>query len=81
MALALQARALGLYAHAMAGFDQSRAYTDLGVPEPDYEAMAAIAVGVHGDPADLPEPLRAREAPSDRVPAASFVHRGRYVPT
>lgn len=81
MALALQARALGLYAHAMAGFDQSRAYTELGVPEPDYEAMAAIAVGVHGDPADLPEPLRAREAPSDRVPAASFVHRGRFTPT
>lgn len=80
MSLALQARALGLYAHAMAGFDEARCYTDLGVPEPDYEAMAAIAVGVHGDPADLPEPLRAREHPSGRVPAASFVHRGRYAP-
>lgn len=78
MSLALQARVLGLYAHAMAGFDEARCYTELGVPEPDYEAMAAIAVGAMGDPADLPESLRAREAPSSRVPAASFLHRGRY---
>jgi nitroreductase len=80
MSLALQAQALGLHAHAMAGFDEARAYTELGVPEADYEAMAAIAVGALGDPADLPEPLRAREQPSERVPAASFIHRGRYTP-
>lgn len=80
MSLALEARALGLHAHAMAGFDPARAHADLGVPESNFEAMAAVAVGVHGDPADLPEPLRAREAPSGRVPAASFVHRGRYAP-
>jgi nitroreductase len=78
MSLALQARALGLYAHAMAGFDPARAHADLGVPESDFEAMAAIAVGVHGDPADLPEAMRAGENPSGRVPAASFVHHGRF---
>lgn len=75
MALALEARALGLYAHAMAGFDPARAYTELDVPEADYEAMAAIAVGPPGDPAALPEKLRAREAPSGRKPTAEFVRR------
>lgn len=80
MSLALEARALGLYAHAMAGFDPARACTDLGVPADDFETMAAIAVGPPGDPADLPEKLRAREAPSPRKPAASFLHRGRYTP-
>jgi nitroreductase len=78
MSLALQARVLGLHAHAMAGFDEAKAYTELGVPEPDFEAMAAIAVGVQGDPADLPESLRAREGASARVPTSSFIHRGRF---
>ena len=78
MALALQARALGLYAHAMAGFDQARAYTELGVPEAEYEAMAAIAVGHLGDPATLNDKQRAMEAPNARKPAAGFVHRGRF---
>lgn len=78
MSLALEARRLGLYAHAMAGYDVARSYTDLGVPESDYESCAAVAVGVHGDPADLPEPLRSREAPSDREPATSFAFKGRF---
>ncbi|MCY1010568.1 nitroreductase family protein [Nannocystis pusilla] len=78
MSLALQARVLGLYAHAMAGFDEAKTYTDLGVPEPDFEAMAAIAVGAPGDPESLPDSLRAREGASARVPAASFLHRGRF---
>lgn len=77
MSLALQARALGLYSHAMAGFDHERAGAELGLPTDEFEAMAAIAVGAPGDPAALPEPLRAREAPSPRNPASSFVFRGR----
>jgi nitroreductase len=81
MALALQARALGLYAHAMAGFDQARAYTELGVPEAEYEAMAAIAVGHLGDPATLNDKQRAMEAPNTRKPAAGFTHRGRFTKT
>lgn len=80
MSLALQARALGLYAHAMAGFDSARAYVELGVPEAEFEAMAAITVGLHGDPALLNEKQRAQEAPNSRKPAASFTHRGRYTP-
>ncbi len=74
MSLALQARDLGLYSHAMGGFDHERAGPALGVPA-QYEAMAAIAVGALGDPAELPEPLRARETPSPRHPVSAFIRR------
>jgi nitroreductase len=80
MALALEARRLGLHSHGMAGYDVARSYTALGVPEADYESCAAVAVGHIGDPAELPEKLREREAPTDRRPAASFAFRGRFAP-
>ena len=63
MSLALQARLLGLYAHAMGGFSAERAHALLGVPENDYEAMCCVAVGKIGDPQALPENLRDREKP------------------
>ena len=68
MALALQARKLGLHAHAMAGFDQDKAHEVLGLPKNQYEIMAAIAVGRRADPAMLPEDLRQFEQPNDRKP-------------
>ena len=68
MSLALQARRLGLYAHAMAGFSIKKAYEVLGVPEEDYHIMAAIAVGRKGDADELPEDLRAMESPNERKP-------------
>ncbi|MCE5328066.1 MAG: nitroreductase family protein [Planctomycetaceae bacterium] len=70
MALALQARKLGLYAHAMAGFDQSRAHAILSLPKDQYEIMAAIAVGRRAAPATLPNDFRAMESPNDRKPLA-----------
>lgn len=45
MALALQAHLMGLSAHAMGGFDEGRAYKELGVAKEEYEIFAAIAVG------------------------------------
>jgi len=68
MSLALQARRLGLYAHGMAGFSQEKAYELLRVSPEEYEVIAAIAVGRHGDPADLPDDLRQMESPNDRKP-------------
>jgi nitroreductase len=75
MSLALQARRLGLYAHAMAGFSQEQAYELLAVSPEDYEIMAAIAVGAVGDPATLPEHHAANEQPSDRKPAHDVARR------
>lgn len=70
MALALQARRLGLYAHAMAGFNLEKAYEVLGVSKEDYHIMAAIAVGRKGDAAQLPDDLRQMETPNDRKPSS-----------
>ena len=68
MSLALQAHKLGLVAHAMGGFYPDRAYTALGVDKEIYSAMAAVAVGYYGVPAELPAPLQAREGPGPRSP-------------
>ena len=45
----LQATALGLHAHGMAGFDYDRARTELGIPD-DYDVGAAAALGYLGSP-------------------------------
>ncbi|MCU0561582.1 MAG: nitroreductase family protein [Desulfobacterales bacterium] len=70
MALALQARKLGLYAHAMAGFNLQKAYEALGASPEEFLVMAAIAVGRKCEDSGLPEELRAMESPNDRKPHA-----------
>jgi nitroreductase len=70
MALALQARKLGLYAHAMAGFSLEKAYEVLGVSRDEHLVMAAIAVGRKAEDSGLPEDLRAMESPNNRKPHA-----------
>ncbi len=73
--LALQATALGLHVHGMAGFDAEKARTDLHIPA-DYEPVAAAAIGYLGSPDDLPEPYRERErAPRQRKPISELVFR------
>ena len=69
----LQARAMGLHAHQFAGFDKAAVAEELGVPA-YYRLMAGIAVGVRGDPADVPERDR------DREPADADDVRGRSPP-
>lgn len=72
--LVLQATALGLAAHQMAGFDVEKARADLKIPS-GYEPVAMIAVGYPGDPAQLSDRLRAREAqPRVRKPLTEFVY-------
>jgi nitroreductase len=77
MALALQATKLGLQAHAMTGFHVGQAREALGVPD-RFRIEAAIAVGVPGDPASLPEKLRSREKPSPRKPVSEFAYMGHW---
>ena len=78
MSLTVQARMMGLYTHGMAGFSPARAYELLKVPEEEYDAMCAIAVGRYGDREALPEEVRAMEAPSNRKPLAEVAFKGTY---
>ncbi|MBI4666492.1 MAG: nitroreductase family protein [Nitrospinae bacterium] len=76
MSLALQARKMGMYAHAMAGFDVERSYGELNVPRDGYDMGCAIAVGRYGDASALPPDLREREKPSQRNPLETLVFEG-----
>lgn len=75
--LAMQAQMSGFHAHAMGGFDHAVAAQALGLPE-DHALHAVVAVGKLGDPARLPEALRARETPSLRLPLAALAGRGQF---
>ena len=71
--LVVQATALGLMVHQMAGFDVEKARTDLKIPD-GHEPVAMIAIGYPGDPDLLQEPYRTRELrPRERKPIAEFV--------
>ena len=74
---ALQANKMGWYVHGMLGFDIDRAFAELDVPM-GYRVEAAYAVGRLGDPASLPEQLRAREMPSPRLPLAKLAFEGAF---
>lgn len=77
MSLALQARRLGLHAHAMGGFDPERVYTELGLDPARHEVLVAIAVGRRAGADILPPDLQAREHPKGRRPTSSFAFEGR----
>ena len=71
--LVLQAVALGLAAHQMAGFDVEKARTTCAIPS-GYDPVAMIAVGYPGDPLLLPDDLREREMRArERKPLRDFV--------
>ena len=76
--LALQAAALGLHVHGMAGFDTVKAQQELGIPS-DYEPVAALALGYLGSADDLPETYRERErAPRQRKPLSEISFGGQW---
>ncbi|MCG8417419.1 MAG: nitroreductase family protein [Proteobacteria bacterium] len=58
--LTLQATAMDLAVHQMAGFDRDRARQVYAIPD-EYEPVAALAIGYPGEPAALPETFRERE--------------------
>lgn len=78
MSLALQARILGLYTHAMAGFDKEKAYELLRIPRDQYTVIAAVAIGYLGNAEELPEELQSREFPKNRKPLAEIAHEGKF---
>jgi nitroreductase len=76
--LAMQATALGLFIHQMAGFDVPKAREVYSIPE-GYEPVAAIALGYLGDPQTLSERLLQRELnPRTRKPLEKFVFSGSW---
>lgn len=76
MSIALQARIMGLYAHAMGGVDREAAHELLNIPRDKYHVACIVAVGALGNAQDLPEQLREREQPSPRNPLSDVARRG-----
>jgi nitroreductase len=72
--LTLEASALGLAAHQMAGFDQAEARRALEIPE-DYAIGAVIALGYQGEPSALTDEqhLAQEIAPRVRKAQGEFV--------
>jgi nitroreductase len=71
--LSLEATALGMHTHGMAGLDQGKARANFGIPE-DFEIGAVWALGYLGDAEALPESYREMEkAARARKPLAEFV--------
>jgi nitroreductase len=77
MALALQGTLSGLVVHAMGGFDREAARAAAAMPA-GLEPQVMIAVGHPGRVEDLPEKLRERETPSDRLPLEAIAVEGRF---
>lgn len=76
--LALQAAAMGLSVHMMAGFHADQAREVFQIPE-GYDPVAMMAAGYPGDPELLSEELQKREtAPRSRKPVAEFVFQGKW---
>jgi nitroreductase len=75
--LVLQAHALGLKAHQMAGFDQETARKLLGIPE-DFSLGSAIALGYQGEPEALGDEKRIGQetAPRTRKALGEIVFSG-----
>jgi nitroreductase len=74
--LVLQATALDLFVHQMAGFNTERARDEFAIPL-GYEPVTMIAVGYLGDPESLPEQFREEERrPRSRKPLEEFVFSG-----
>jgi nitroreductase len=73
--LALQATAMGLVCHGMAGFHFDKARTVLKIPD-EFAVAAMFALGRPGDPGSLPPELREREKPSVRRPVRESICEG-----
>ena len=74
---ALQATAMGLVAHGMAGFDFEKARSALNVPD-EFAVAAMLALGRPGNPDDLPPELRAAEVISSRRPIRESICEGPF---
>ena len=76
--LLLQAEALGLAGHPMAGFDSARARQSFGIPE-GFTPMAMIAIAFAAPEGSLSPEAREKEAaPRQRLPLGEIAFAGRW---
>lgn len=76
--LLVQATAMGLVVHQMAGFNASAARAAFAIPE-DHEPVAAMAIGYHGPNPQLPAEVRQRDdKPRQRQPLETMVFSDRW---
>jgi nitroreductase len=76
--LCLEATARGLVVHQMIGIVPARVRAVFQVPE-GVQPLTGLAIGYAGDPASLPENMRARDAARrQRKPLAAFVFGGKW---
>ena len=76
--LILQAMALDVYVHPMAGFDVDKARTLFDIPE-GYEPVTMLALGYLGDPETLDAKRREQElTPRKRKALREFVFEGAW---
>lgn len=77
--LTVQAMAMGLFVHQMAGIEPAKIRATFAVPE-EFEPVTAIAVGYGADPSSLPEGwMREAEAsPRARKPLRELVFTARF---
>ena len=74
----VEATALDLFVHQMAGFSPEKVREIYRVPD-GFEPVAAIAVGYGEDVEDIPEAFRQAESgPRSRRPIQSFVFQGQW---
>lgn len=78
MSLALQARSLGLYTHAMGGIHYDKVQEVLGIPADEYEVICGIAAGKIGDASELPDKYKEIEGPSPRKPLNEIAFEGSF---
>jgi nitroreductase len=75
--IALQASAMDLIAHGMAGFDFNKARASLRVPD-HFDVAAMFALGRPGDPDQLPPDYQEMEVPSSRRPVRDSICEGAF---
>lgn len=76
--LTFEATALGLFVHQMAGFDAEAVRKAYDVP-PEFDPVAAIAIGYLGDPDAIPEGFRKGEVTqTPRKAQTAFVFSGAW---
>jgi nitroreductase len=77
--LILQATALGLHVHQMAGIELGKCRAAYNIPD-GHDPLTAIAIGYAGDPGQASDPkLTDRDrAPRQRKPLPQFVYAGQF---